>query len=208
MTDSLVGRRERKKEETKQKIFLAAIKLFNDKGFQATTVDEIAEAADVSKGTFFNYFPRKEALVEYLAEENLEAVEEAAVGGDVSATERIRLIYDALSVGYAENPELARTVMKSAMERLCSPAKDGAWMRFEALAIQVISDGQARGEFRKEQQPNVVHGALVSCFIGSVIWWLGERAESDDPRIRDVALKDVIRDLQTVALNGICAKDA
>jgi len=202
----MLGRRERKKEETKQKIFLAAVKLFNDKGFQATTVDEIAEAADVSKGTFFNYFPRKESLVEYLAEENLEAVEEAAGGNDVSATERIRRLYDALAQGYAENPELSRTVMRSAMERLCASAKDGAWMRFEELAIRVIREGQESGEFRREPDPKVVHGALVSCFIGSVIWWLGERLECADQRTRDMALTDVIRSLQSVALNGICAQ--
>ena len=76
MTEATVGRRERKKEETKRKIFEAAVKLFTDKGFSATTVDEIAEAADVAKGTFFNYFPRKEAIVHYLFEEWAEAGEQ------------------------------------------------------------------------------------------------------------------------------------
>lgn len=209
MTEATVGRRERKKEETKQKIFLAAVKLFNDKGFQRTTVDEIAEAADVSKGTFFNYFPRKESLVEYLAEENLEAVEQAAAaGGGVSATDRIRRMYDALAAGYAEHPDLARTVMRSAMERLCAPARDGAWMRFEQLSLGIIRDGQASGEFRADPNPHVVHGALVSCFIGSVIWWLGERMECEDPQARDLELRDVIRSLQSVALNGVCARSA
>jgi len=53
-----VGRRERKKEETRHRIFVAALKLFNDNGFEATTIDDITARADVSKGTFFNYFPR------------------------------------------------------------------------------------------------------------------------------------------------------
>ncbi|PYP66429.1 MAG: hypothetical protein DMD36_17320 [Gemmatimonadetes bacterium] len=45
-----------------------ALRLFKKRGFEATTVDEIAEQADVAKGTFFNYFPRKEAVFSHLAE--------------------------------------------------------------------------------------------------------------------------------------------
>lgn len=205
MTDISVGRRERKKEETKQKIFLTAVKLFSDKGFEATTVDEIAQAADVSKGTFFNYFPRKELLVEYLAEENLEVVEEAAMASQASAADRIRAVYEALAASYEENPDLTRTLMKSASSRLCCPAKGGAWQRFEQLLVQIIEHGQARGEFRKNQGPHAVHGALVSCFVGSVMWWLGERAECDDPRMRAITLRETVRSLQSVALDGVLA---
>jgi AcrR family transcriptional regulator len=54
-----LGRRERKKMETHRRIYRAAMDLFTEKGFHATTVDEIAERADVAKGTVFNYFPHK-----------------------------------------------------------------------------------------------------------------------------------------------------
>ncbi len=57
------GRRERKKLETRNRIFTEAIGLFLEKGFDATTVEEIAERADVGKGTVFNYFPQKTAFL-------------------------------------------------------------------------------------------------------------------------------------------------
>ena len=57
------GRRERKKLETRNRIFSEALGLFMEKGFDATTVEEIAERADVGKGTVFNYFPRKTAFL-------------------------------------------------------------------------------------------------------------------------------------------------
>jgi AcrR family transcriptional regulator len=56
------GLRERKKERTRQAIVDAAHGLFGERGFEATTVADVARAADVSEGTVFNYFPTKEDL--------------------------------------------------------------------------------------------------------------------------------------------------
>jgi AcrR family transcriptional regulator len=57
--------RAQKKSATKQAIQEHALRLFVEKGYDATTVDEIAAAAGVSHMTFFRYFPRKEEVVEY-----------------------------------------------------------------------------------------------------------------------------------------------
>jgi AcrR family transcriptional regulator len=57
------GLRERKKQKTREEIARAAMKLFAKRGFDAVTVAEVAEAADVSEKTVFNYFPAKEDLV-------------------------------------------------------------------------------------------------------------------------------------------------
>lgn len=55
--------RDRKKRETRQRISDIATMMFAERGFDAVTVAEVAEAADVSKMTVFNYFPRKEDLL-------------------------------------------------------------------------------------------------------------------------------------------------
>lgn len=57
------GLRSRKRRETRQRISSSALALFLEKGFEATTVDEIAAAADVSKRSFFDYFPSKEEVI-------------------------------------------------------------------------------------------------------------------------------------------------
>lgn len=59
----MVGLRARKKAATEQAIVDAAMKLFADHGFAATTVDEIAAAAGIGRRTFFRYFPTKEDVV-------------------------------------------------------------------------------------------------------------------------------------------------
>ena len=58
-----VGLRERKKAKTRAAIQAHALRLFEQQGYDATTVDQIAEAAEVSQSTFFRYFPTKEDVV-------------------------------------------------------------------------------------------------------------------------------------------------
>lgn len=59
----MTGLRERKKEQTRQRIASTALRLFAERNFEAVTVNEIAEAAEVAKVTLFAYFPTKESLV-------------------------------------------------------------------------------------------------------------------------------------------------
>ena len=58
-----MGLRERKKQRTRRTVRSEAMKLFQRQGYAATTVEQIAEAADISPSTFFRYFPSKEQLV-------------------------------------------------------------------------------------------------------------------------------------------------
>ncbi|WP_020575504.1 TetR family transcriptional regulator [Actinopolymorpha alba] len=59
----MAGLRERKKQQTRQAIAEAAMRLFAERGFESVTVNEIAEAAGVAKVTLFTYFPTKDSLV-------------------------------------------------------------------------------------------------------------------------------------------------
>ena len=63
VTDRPLGLRERKKIKTRQAIRREAFRLFDANGYAATTVEYIAEAAEVSPSTFFRYFPSKESLL-------------------------------------------------------------------------------------------------------------------------------------------------
>ena len=70
----IMSLREKKKIETKNKIFEVAGRLFKEKGFENTTVDEITTKAGIAKGTFFNYFSTKEMLLLYFGEQKEELI--------------------------------------------------------------------------------------------------------------------------------------
>src|ERR1035441_3181255 len=71
------GRRQRRAAETRIRLFHCALELFSKRGFQNVTVEDITQAADVGKGTFFNYFETKDHVLGVMAEIQLGKVGEA-----------------------------------------------------------------------------------------------------------------------------------
>src|ERR1700736_1855576 len=68
-------RRQRRSAELRHRLFRAALDLFAKQGFAETTVEDITNAADVGKGTFFNYFPSKDHLLIAFGEMQLEKLQ-------------------------------------------------------------------------------------------------------------------------------------
>src|SRR2546421_10207662 len=71
------GRRQRRSAEIRERPFRAALKLFSEKGLAETAVEDITNAADVGKGTFFNYFPSKEHILIAFSEMQLAKLQQA-----------------------------------------------------------------------------------------------------------------------------------
>lgn len=206
MTEVGLGRRERKKEETKRRIYVAALELFHEKGFEHTTVDEITERADVAKGTFFNYFPHKESVLSYLSEEWLARVEETATQPYQSATERITSLFTAVASAYGENRALTHLVVAAGMEQMFCPAPTQSRSRFISLVNAAITEGQSSGEFRRDLAPESIFLALGAAFMGTLFWWAGHGHPGDPGApTEDVGLEDSIRSQLRVVYDGIRA---
>lgn len=97
--------REQQKRDRKDRIFNAAMRLFNEKGFQETTVVDIARAARVSRGTVFNYFPYKEAiLIDDLAQKLDDMRGRFSGSSPTNPLEALYAIFDELASFAEANP--------------------------------------------------------------------------------------------------------
>jgi AcrR family transcriptional regulator len=92
--------RERKKQRTRRALAGAALRLFTEKGYDATTLDEVADQADVSKSTFFRFFPAKEAAA-IEAEAELWSAYLDALGDRELSGEVLEVLHRTLAVSVA-----------------------------------------------------------------------------------------------------------
>src|SRR5437016_6707742 len=96
-----LGLRERKKAKTRAAIQQHALRLFREQGYDATTVEQIAAAAEISPSTFFRYFPTKEDVVLYDAFDPLIfaafAAQPAALSPIQALRGALRAVFAALS---------------------------------------------------------------------------------------------------------------
>ena len=199
MTDVL-SRRERKKDETRHRIFHAAIGLFRKQGFEQTTVDDITEQADVAKGTFFNYFRRKEAVLAFLSETRLQAIEENAeafLAGPRPAREKLMDLYSSAASAYEEDRELSRYVLVELMTRMFSPTEE-LMVRWHEQIVQLIIQGQENGELRRDLAPLRAEAMLSSLYYATLYEWVWCVPDS-------FSLIDELRARLTLAMEGIAS---
>jgi AcrR family transcriptional regulator len=203
MTDVAQGRRERKKEETRRRITMSALELFHEKGFDAATVDEITERADVAKGTFFNYFPRKEAVLQALSDEWMEHAEAHAAHHGRTSAERILAIFGGAAEAYGEDRALARMLVRVSMERMVCPEPDVARSGLYRAVTEAIQRGQERGEFRPEVEPDAVFGVIASVFMGTLLWWVGGGPHQEMVAHSTLSLHDAVERQLSLVFDGI-----
>jgi AcrR family transcriptional regulator len=199
MSELEISRRERKKDETRQRIFLQAIRLFRHRGFEATTVDDITESADVARGTFFNYFPKKESVLAYLSEQRLMEAEAAAsevLAARKSAVEKLIAIFARAASAYEADRELSQYVLNELLQRAFAPVED-IGSRWDQMIYQVIEQGQASGELRRDLDPMRAIGVLVSSYYGVLFQWV------HCPERLDFNLQDELRGRIELVLDGL-----
>lgn len=174
---SIHDRRTRRSVELRERLFRAALDLFGKKGFAETTVEDITNAADVGKGTFFNYFPSKDHILLAFAEMQLgrlrHAVEEARQKNE-PLPKFFRSLTALMTAEPARNPGLIRMLLLAFLSNTqVRQAMLDLQARVLALHTEIIQIGQKRGEIRNDIPAGDI--ALVfrqTIFGTSLIWSL------------------------------------
>ena len=168
-------RRQRRSAETREKLFRAALKLFSEKGFGETTVEDITNAADVGKGTFFNYFPSKEHILIAFGEMQLGKLQQA-VDNLCHSNESMPAFLRSLSVRMTEEPARAPDVVRAILLANLSGSSVRQIMcanhaRAHGLLTKLIQVGQERGEFRRDLPAGELAHVFRQTVFGTLLIW-------------------------------------
>ena len=170
-----MGRRERRAAETRVRLFRCALQLFAERGFPNVTVEDITEAADVGKGTFFNYFESKDDVLGVVAEIQLGKVREALQQAEVgkrSIRSVLHHLFQRVAEEPARSPDLARALISSflASERIRKQMDNNLW-EGRRMAARVIQLGQQRGEINSTLKAEKAALQLQQSFMGTLLLW-------------------------------------
>ncbi|GAA0931324.1 helix-turn-helix domain-containing protein [Nonomuraea longicatena] len=195
------GLRERKKVRTRHALIEAALRLFTEKGYEQTTLAEIAAEADISPRTFFSYFDSKEDVLFFDAEARLRRAQAVLAGrrpGEPVADLLSRMVSDSMEFTIEDNDlHLSLDTQRTRLV-LAAPA-------LQARAMQVMLDSQTQlawtlhevfaGELSPEQAAAAVGAVVGAIKVAAMMVLL-----KGEPNAR---IEDAVKIGTTVALEGV-----
>ena len=197
------NRRERQSLERRERLFRSALDLFARKGFAETTVEDITNAADLGKGTFFNYFPSKEHILLAFAEMQLgklrSAADEARAKNEPTKV-FLRSLGTRMTQEPIRNPAIIRILLKAFLTD--SPVRESVMdlqNRVIAIHTEIIRLGQQRREIRDDLPPEVLANVFRQTVFGTLLIW---------SLYGDATLLSRIEDAFEVLWTGLAPRDA
>lgn len=196
--DDGLPRRERKRREVRDRLYRAAVSLFTEQGFEATTMDAIAERADVARATVFNYFAQKVTFLEEWGLRRRAYVTRAMAANDLAdqpVTEQVRRYFQELAtLNLASRAQTA--VLMDASWRFGGLLRDPGPGR---LLSQIVEAGIRRGEVRPDVDPALAGQILSTAYFSTVLRWI----ESEPPPF---PLTEQLDKMLDIILRGLLAQ--
>jgi AcrR family transcriptional regulator len=171
-----VGLRERKKQRQREEIVEAAVALFRERGYEETRVQDILERAEISLGTFYNYFPGKDAVLDDFGAAVLRSYIELAghelEAADQSVGDRVRALVRACGRAFSSDPGFMTVVVTRSRAfggRGRLPERD---VPIYGLLSLLFEEGQAEGEIRGDIPAIELAETFSGVFMFAVVSWL------------------------------------
>lgn len=165
----------------RRRLYEAALRLFRKRGYEATTVQDIAEAADAAKGTFFLHFPTKEhVLLEYHQEMGRHILEAIRTRTFPTAERAVQAALRECAAWFVNDPAMGKLIIRlffGSVLLLHSDQKNEAqlseWLEGHLAA------GQKRGELRRGLEIGLFISMLMGVLSSSVIEWVSGEPSFD-----------------------------
>lgn len=193
------GRRERRCEETREKIYRAALQLFVERGFNGTTIESITDLADVGKGTFFNYFENKEHVILMFGEKQLDRIQTFVNENGGSTAPLALLMYElavSLTRQFSDNSAaLFQSIIIAAFtnDTVKKQLSEGLAIGRNTLA-GLIAKRQHTGEIRDDLDAVDIAQSFQRMVFGTMVIW------SLDPA---VPLEEILKKTADILLKSI-----
>jgi len=178
------NRRERKKGETRQLIIDVAMEMFREQGFQATSMEQIANRVDISKVTVYKYFSVKEAIVsafmQIVNSKNKEEEIPQLIKEFPDTRSRLMELYRRSFEWMKENQEIYKVYFGYRMQNLFDTFHDPSTRSgFEGVLAMIITAGQEADEIRRDLSAELLSRHIE--MMGAVSfkpWWIDPDAFS------------------------------
>jgi AcrR family transcriptional regulator len=187
-TASSPDRRQRRASEIRERLFRAALDLFAQHGFVDTTVEDITNAADVGKGTFFNYFPSKDHILLAFAETQLtklQSIIENLRNTREPVPQFLRTLAVRMTEEPARNPSIVRALLLANLSS--TPVRESMRInqaRGHKLLTEFVKVGQERGELRNDLPAGDIAHVFRQMVFGTLLAWSLYGDDSLATRIR------------------------
>jgi len=166
------GLREKKNAQVKEALYTAAMELFQEKGFDETSVEEISERAGLSRATFFNHFGSKSAVLRHHGLEMVDLVQHVIENADRSTdpVELIREVIGAMARYVEEHREEARLIYTYSLrdpDYLFEPtvARKRVW----ELLTRIVTEAQGQGQIRADMPAGEMALHILFLYQGAVL---------------------------------------
>lgn len=174
------GRRERHKRRTLEKIIRAARMLFERKGFEETTTQQIADRADIGTGTLFNYARTKEELLLMVFRDDMHSLIEHAFASAPKAgslVDKLVYFFDCIVAYHKRDIKIAQRLIRE-LSGPHAPEQQEKNKEFArtliGLVARIVEDAQARGELRKDVPALALAHNLFAIYYRLLQNWVWE----------------------------------
>ncbi|PWW07256.1 TetR family transcriptional regulator [Paenibacillus cellulosilyticus] len=174
--------REPRKKKTKELIVRTAIQLFKEKGYENVTVEEITQLCGIAKGTFFNYFPKKEHMLLYVGSSYNDLLNEIVrKHREGPLKDRLmELFHDFLRL-YLKHAELLRLVLIESIQSTSGSTDDTSNLTlFQQSIRQLLEEAKDNGSLRSRHDASDCAIVLVSLFYQTL---LSASADADEHKL-------------------------